>query len=86
MHYKLVNEKPKTFVLVFETNDELAGGLEKFASEQLLWAARQDGRYGVTAFRFPFILGPANFASLAIGTGTLVWLARESARTKEAQR
>jgi hypothetical protein len=32
MHYKLVDEKPKTFVLVFETNDELAGGLEKFAS------------------------------------------------------
>jgi uncharacterized protein len=32
MHYKLVNEKPKTFVLVFETNDELAGGLEKLAS------------------------------------------------------
>jgi hypothetical protein len=31
-------------------------------------------------------LGPANFASLAIGTGTLVWLARESARTQEVQR
>jgi hypothetical protein len=27
MHYKLVDEKPKTFVLVFETNDELAQGL-----------------------------------------------------------
>jgi nucleoside-diphosphate-sugar epimerase len=37
-------------------------GEEKVASEQLLWAARQEGRYGVTAFRFPFILGPANFA------------------------
>jgi uncharacterized protein len=24
MRYKLVDEKPKTFVLVFETNDELA--------------------------------------------------------------
>jgi uncharacterized protein len=33
MHYKLVDEKP-TFVLVFETNDELAQGLRDFASEQ----------------------------------------------------
>src|SRR5580693_3367940 len=39
MHYKLVNEIPKTFVLVFETNDELAGGLEKFASEQKVSSA-----------------------------------------------
>jgi uncharacterized protein len=39
MHYKLVNERPKTFVLVFETNDELAGSLEKFASEQKLASA-----------------------------------------------
>ena len=34
MHYKLVDEKPKTFILVFETNDELARGLKDFASEQ----------------------------------------------------
>jgi uncharacterized protein len=33
---KLVNEKPKTFVLVFETNDELSHGLKTFASEQKL--------------------------------------------------
>ena len=39
MHYKLVDQKPKTFVLVFETNDELAGGLEEFASEQKLASA-----------------------------------------------
>src|SRR3954454_18913112 len=37
-------------------------GEEKVASEQLLWDARNEGRYGVTALRFPFILGPANFA------------------------
>jgi hypothetical protein len=30
-------------------------------------------------------LGPANFASLAIATVALVWLARESARSPEAQ-
>jgi len=39
VHYKLVDEKPKTFVLVFETNDELARGLRDFASEQKLASA-----------------------------------------------
>jgi len=39
MHYKLVNERPKTFVLVFNTNDELAQGLQRFASEQKLASA-----------------------------------------------
>ena len=39
MHYKLVDEKPKTFILVFETNDELARGLKDFASEQKLASA-----------------------------------------------
>ncbi|HXP36782.1 MAG TPA: hypothetical protein VN817_03360 [Solirubrobacteraceae bacterium] len=31
-------------------------------------------------------LGPANFASLAIATAALIWLARESARPTEVQR
>src|ERR1700742_1762137 len=39
MHYKLLDKKPKTFVLVFETNDELAGILHAFASEQKLASA-----------------------------------------------
>jgi predicted DNA-binding protein with PD1-like motif len=39
MRYKLVDEKPKTFVLVFETNDELAQALKEFASEQRLASA-----------------------------------------------
>jgi hypothetical protein len=39
VHYKLVDERPKTFVLVFETNDELSQGLKKFASEQKLASA-----------------------------------------------
>jgi len=39
MRYKLVDEKPKTFVLVFETNDELAKTLARFASEKKLAAA-----------------------------------------------
>jgi uncharacterized protein len=39
VRYKLVDERPKTFVLVFETNDELSQGLKKFASEQKLASA-----------------------------------------------
>jgi predicted DNA-binding protein with PD1-like motif len=39
MHFKLVQETPKTFVLVFDTGDELAGTLTKFASEQKLASA-----------------------------------------------
>jgi predicted DNA-binding protein with PD1-like motif len=39
MHYKLVDDNRKTFVLVFETNDELAATLKKFASEQKLSSA-----------------------------------------------
>jgi uncharacterized protein len=39
MRYKLVDKEPKTFVLVFETNDELARGLKEFASEQRLASA-----------------------------------------------
>jgi hypothetical protein len=34
----------------------------------------------------PHWLGPVNFASLAIATGVLVWLARESAQPPEVQR
>jgi nucleoside-diphosphate-sugar epimerase len=37
-------------------------GEEKVASERLLWDAYAEGRFGVTCFRFPFILGPGNFA------------------------
>jgi nucleoside-diphosphate-sugar epimerase len=37
-------------------------GEEKVASEQLLWDAYAAGRFALTTFRFPFILGPENFA------------------------
>jgi 2'-hydroxyisoflavone reductase len=37
-------------------------GEEKTASERLLFEAYAAGRYAVTTFRFPFILGPGNFA------------------------
>jgi predicted DNA-binding protein with PD1-like motif len=39
MHYKMLYKTPKTFVLVFETGDELARGLQKFASEHKLVSA-----------------------------------------------
>jgi uncharacterized protein len=39
VRYKLVDDSPKTFVLVFETNDELSRGLKEFASEQKLASA-----------------------------------------------
>jgi predicted DNA-binding protein with PD1-like motif len=39
MRYKLVDDTPKTFVLVFETDDELARGLTQFAIEQKLASA-----------------------------------------------
>ena len=33
MHHKLIENQPKTYVLIFETGDELAAGLKQFASE-----------------------------------------------------
>jgi predicted DNA-binding protein with PD1-like motif len=36
MRYKRIEEKPKTFILIFETGDELAAGLKEFAVEQKL--------------------------------------------------
>ena len=37
-------------------------GEEKVASEKILFEAYAAGEFAVTCFRFPFILGPANFA------------------------
>ena len=34
MQYKLLEEHPKTYVLIFDTGDELAAGLKRFASQQ----------------------------------------------------
>jgi predicted DNA-binding protein with PD1-like motif len=39
MNYKQIDQTPKTFILVFETGDELAEGLKLFAIEQKLSAA-----------------------------------------------
>ena len=39
MNFKKIDESPETFILVFETGDELADGLLQFAKEQRLSAA-----------------------------------------------
>jgi uncharacterized protein len=39
MNFRQIDQLPKTFVLVFQTGDELANGLSKFADEQKLSAA-----------------------------------------------
>lgn len=36
MHFKKIDDTPKTFILVFETGDELADGLLQFANQQQL--------------------------------------------------
>lgn len=36
MRYRQLEKTPKTFALIFETGDELASGLKKFAKEQKL--------------------------------------------------
>jgi uncharacterized protein len=36
MQYRLLSEAPKTYALIFDTGDELATGLSRFAAEQKL--------------------------------------------------
>jgi predicted DNA-binding protein with PD1-like motif len=36
VRHKVLEERPRTYVLIFETGDELASGLKKFAQEQKL--------------------------------------------------
>lgn len=49
MHYRLVNHAPKTFVLVFDSGDELAAGLVKFATEQRLGSSSFKAIGGLSA-------------------------------------
>jgi nucleoside-diphosphate-sugar epimerase len=35
---------------------------EKVQSERILWSAQADGALSVTIFRYPFVLGPGNYA------------------------
>ena len=43
MHSKLINSHPKTFVVVFETGDEVTAGLKKFAQDHKLEASHFSG-------------------------------------------
>jgi predicted DNA-binding protein with PD1-like motif len=36
MQYKFLSKQPKTYALIFETEDELATGLNQFAADQEL--------------------------------------------------
>jgi uncharacterized protein len=36
MHFKLLEQQPKTYILTFDTGDELAAGLKKFANDERL--------------------------------------------------
>jgi predicted DNA-binding protein with PD1-like motif len=36
MQYKLLHDQPKTYVLIFKTDEEISAGLKKFAVEQKL--------------------------------------------------
>ena len=53
------HEKPKTFVLVFETNDELAKTLQSFASEQRLTSASFKAIGALSSVRLG-LSGPSN--------------------------
>jgi hypothetical protein len=39
MKHKLLEQQPKTYILVFQTGDELASGLKQFVKEQRVTAA-----------------------------------------------
>jgi predicted DNA-binding protein with PD1-like motif len=39
MKFRKIDDAPETFIVVFETGDELAGGLQQFAKDQHLSAA-----------------------------------------------
>jgi uncharacterized protein len=49
--FKEIAQRPKTFVLIFETGDELASGLSSFATDQHLSAASFKGIGGCSSVR-----------------------------------
>ncbi|HEX3670224.1 MAG TPA: PPC domain-containing DNA-binding protein [Candidatus Cybelea sp.] len=51
MHFKRIDDVPKTFVLVFDTGDELATGLLRFAEEQHLAASSFTAIGGLSSVR-----------------------------------
>jgi uncharacterized protein len=51
MKFRQIDQTPKTFVLVFQTGDELATGLSRFAEEQQLSASSFEGLGGLSSVR-----------------------------------
>jgi uncharacterized protein len=51
MHYKQIDQTPKTFILIFETGDELVEELNRFAIEQQLSAASFKAVGGLSSVR-----------------------------------
>lgn len=51
MKSKQIDQNPKTFILIFETGDELASGLLQFAKEQKLSAASFKAVGGLSSVR-----------------------------------
>jgi uncharacterized protein len=51
VNFKQIDRIPKTFVLVFQTGDELATGLSEFAAEQHLSAASFKAIGGLSSVR-----------------------------------
>ena len=51
MKYRQIENTPKTFILVFETGDELASGLSAFAAERQLSAASFQAVGGLSSVR-----------------------------------
>jgi len=51
MKYRQIDQSPKTFILVFETGDELFSGLSQFANDQGLSAASLKAVGGLSSVR-----------------------------------
>jgi predicted DNA-binding protein with PD1-like motif len=51
MRYRQIDQMPKTFILVFETGDELARGLSDFATDEKLSAASFKAVGGLSSVR-----------------------------------
>jgi predicted DNA-binding protein with PD1-like motif len=51
MRYRQIDQMPKTFILVFETGDELARGLSDFATDERLSAASFKAVGGLSSVR-----------------------------------
>ena len=60
MTVKQINETPKTFILVFETGDELAEGLAAFAKGQQLAAASFKAIGGLSSVRLTWFSWETN--------------------------